>query len=101
MKQLPGEDYEVWIKRAQQFEYGRSLQRLANGDDPVKVLEDLAHRLTQKMVHPILKVINQLPTLDYNEEESLQHYKDNYINKVPKAADHISNEDNGHVHNKN
>jgi glutamyl-tRNA reductase len=100
MKQLPDENYEDWIKRAQIYEYGRSLQQLANGDNPEKILEELAHRLTQKMLHPVLMAINQLPTLNYNAEESRREYKENYIDRFPRVADHIANEDNGHIHGK-
>jgi glutamyl-tRNA reductase len=100
MKQLPDENYEDWIKRSQLYEYGRALQQLADGGDPAKILEEMGNRLTKKMIHPILTAINKLPTLDYNAEESRRHYKENYLDNVPKAADHIANEDNGHVHKK-
>lgn len=83
MKQLPNENYEDWIKRAQLFEYGRAIQQLADGEDPVKILEGLSHRLTKKILHPVLTVIREMPT-DYNAEESRQYYKEHYIDKVSK-----------------
>lgn len=57
MKYDPNEPYEKWAERVRMFEYGHALQRIANGENPDKVLEDLARRLTEKLLHPILKKI--------------------------------------------
>ena len=100
MKQLPNEDYEDWIKRAQIYEYGRALQQLANGEDPTKILEELSDRLTKKMLHPVFDAIKELTTSSYNAEESLRYYEEEYLGRFPRVADHIANEDDD-VSNKN
>jgi glutamyl-tRNA reductase len=98
MKQLPDESYEDWIKRAQTYEYGRALQKIAEGMDPVKALEEMSNRLVNKLLHPVLTAVNNLPKSDnYNAEESLRYYKENYLDRFPRVADHI---DDGHINGK-
>ena len=88
MKQLPGESYEQWVKRVEQYEFGRALMALANGADPEQVLKDTSNRMINKFQHPILEAINNIPS-DYDSEASQQHYKTNYQDRFGPKPDHI------------
>ena len=88
MKQLPGESYEQWVKRVEQYEFGRALMELANGADPEQVLKDTSNRMINKFQHPILEAINNIPS-DYDSEASQQHYKTNYQDRFGPKPDHI------------
>jgi glutamyl-tRNA reductase len=69
------------------FEHGRALQRIAQGDPVDKVLEEMAKRIVEKGLHPLLHAIRNIPT-NYNAEESKKKYEDNMKNRKP-SADHI------------
>jgi glutamyl-tRNA reductase len=88
VKQLPGESYEQWVKRVEQYEFGRALMALANGADPEQVLKDTSNRMINKFQHPILEAINNIPS-DYDSEASQQHYKTNYQDRFGPKPDHI------------
>jgi glutamyl-tRNA reductase len=88
VKQLPGESYEQWVQRVEQYEFGRALMRLAQGDDPEQVLKETSDRMINKFQHPILEAINAIPS-DYNSTESQQHYKTNYQDRFGPKPDHI------------
>jgi len=88
VKQLPGESYEQWVKRVEQYEFGRALMELANGADPEQVLKDTSNRMINKFQHPILEAINNIPS-DYDSEASQQHYKTNYQDRFGPKPDHI------------
>jgi len=45
---------EDWAERVRKFEYGYALQQLAKGQDLNLVLEAMAMRIQQKILHPIL-----------------------------------------------
>ena len=53
------ETYESWCKRVELFEKELALQQLANGEDIEQVMEKMAQRITKKMLHPILKSLNE------------------------------------------
>lgn len=63
--------------------------RLAQGDDPVQVLEETSQRIINKLQHPIITSIRETVVVDYNPEQSLEDYKKNYLNKFGPKADHI------------
>ena len=88
MKQLPGESYEKWVKRVEQYETGRALMELACGADPEQVLKNTSNRMVNKFQHPILEAINKIPS-DYDSKASQQHYKTNYQDRVGPKSDHI------------
>ena len=88
MKQLPGESYEQWVKRVEQYEFGRALMELARGADPEQVLEQTSNRMINKFQHPILEAINNIPS-KYNSTESQEHYKTIYQNRFGPKPDHI------------
>jgi glutamyl-tRNA reductase len=88
VKQLPDESYEQWVKRVEQYEFGRALMRLAQGDDPEQVLKETSSRMINKFQHPILEAINAIPS-DYDSKASQQHYKTNYQDQFGPKPDHI------------
>ena len=88
MKQLPGESYEQWVKRVEQYEFGRALMELAKGADPEQVLKDTSNRMVAKFQHPILEAINNVPS-DYDSRASQEHYKTNYQDRFSPKPDHI------------
>jgi glutamyl-tRNA reductase len=91
VKQRPGESYEQWVKRVEQYEYGRALMELANGGDPEQVLKDTSNRMIKKFQHPILEAINDIPS-DYNSTESQEQYQTNYQDRFGPKPDHIKDE---------
>jgi glutamyl-tRNA reductase len=88
MRYNPKESYEQWIERVRQYEYGRSLQRIANGDSVDQVLEEMSHRIMEKCMYPILKTLRDVPT-NYDAEKSRKDYEENYLNKHKPVADHV------------
>lgn len=91
MKQRPDESYEQWVKRVEQYEFGRALMELANGADPEQVLKDTSNRMIKKFQHPILEAINNIPS-KYNSTESLENYRTNYQDRFGPKPDHIKEE---------
>jgi glutamyl-tRNA reductase len=91
VKQRPDESYEQWVKRVEQYETGRALMMLADGADPMKVMEETSYRMIKKCRHPILKAINNIPS-DYNSKESQEHYLTNYQNRFGPKPDHVEDD---------
>ena len=94
MKYREGESFNEWSSRVSMFEKGHALQRIAKGDPIEQVLEDMSRRITDKLLHPILKVI-QTPTKDYDSEASKKRYEE-IMKNVGQAADHVD----GHLFDK-
>jgi glutamyl-tRNA reductase len=91
VKQLTGESYEQWVKRVEQYEFGRALMELANGADPEQVLKNTSNRMINKFQHPILEAINNIPS-KYNSTESQEHYKTIYQNRFGPKPDHVQDD---------
>ena len=88
MKIKENESLESWAARVEMFEKGRALQRIATGDDPTEVMEDMSRRIKDKMLHPILTKLSTIPTEPYDSTQDRIKY--NAIMKnVGKAADHV------------
>jgi glutamyl-tRNA reductase len=88
MRIKPNETYEDWAKRVQMYEQGHAMQRIAMGEDTETVLTDMARRITEKMLHPILKAI-QDTSIDMVEfERSKQAYYER-MKKIGPVADHV------------
>lgn len=102
IKYNPDEEYAKWVERVRIYEYGLALQRIAEGEPTEKVLEDLARRVSDKCLHPWLVKIKENANLEaekhYDLEKSAQSYKENYLDKVSPAADHVV-DDNIKVNN--
>lgn len=92
MKYKPGETLEEWSKRVQLYEYGLALQELANGKDTNQVMEAMAKRITDKMMHPLLVTMNS-KDLSESEKEALEvgrmRYQHEYIDRFEAKPDHI------------
>jgi glutamyl-tRNA reductase len=89
MKMLPNETYQQWSKRVAMFEQGRALQRIAEGEDAEKVIEDMSRRMIDKLLHPVIKAIKDASVSDYDAEESRRKYQENYLNHYGNVADHV------------
>lgn len=58
---------EEWANRVRTFELGYALQQIANGQDINLVMEAMAVRIQNKILHPIIveiKKINKKPPFD-------------------------------------
>ena len=86
MKPRPDESYQSWAERVRMFEHGRAMQRVAQGDDVNAVMEDMARRIVDKMLHPIYRALHVVPEMDL--EESRHTYTETMA-KVGPAADHV------------
>jgi len=88
MKMNPGESMESWASRVEMFEKGKALQRIANGDDPAEVMEDMSRGITSKLLHPILTAIRESVPDNFDVEKSRREYEE-IMKNVEKAADHV------------
>ena len=79
---------ESWASRVEMFEKGRALQRIAQGDDPAVVMEDMSRRIAEKLLHPILNAIRKSVPDDFDMEKSRREYEA-VMKNVEKAADHV------------
>ena len=86
MTPRPDESYQSWAERVRMFEHGRAMQRIAQGDDVNTVMEDMARRIVDKMLHPIYRALHVVPAVDL--EESRRTYMETMA-KVGPAADHV------------
>ena len=85
----PDETFEEWVERVRKYEYGLALQQIAIGEDPMKVVENMSKRMSQKIMHPVYKAIKDSSVLSIDMEESKKRYKENYLDKVSPVADHV------------
>ena len=88
MRKNKNESIEVWASRVEMFEKGRAMQRIAKGDDPIEVVEDMSRRIIDKMLYPILKSFDQPKMSNAAVDESRKKYE-KIMKNVGKAADHI------------
>ena len=86
MTPRPDESYQSWAERVRMFEHGRAMQRIAQGEDVNVVMEDMARRIVDKMLHPIYRALHAIPEMDL--EESRRTYTETMA-KVGPAADHV------------
>ena len=78
MRYDPKESYEEWANRVRLFEQGSAMQRIAMGEDLDQVMQDMAKRITDKMLHPILKNIQaDISKIDTEklERDKLAYYE--------------------------
>ena len=55
MKPNPNESYESWCQRVKMYEHGHALQRLAKGENIEVIMKDMARRIEEKLLHPLIK----------------------------------------------
>jgi glutamyl-tRNA reductase len=86
MTPRPDESYQSWAERVRMFEHGRALQKIAQGEDVNKVMDDMARRIIDKMLHPIYRELQKIEPVDL--EESRRAYQET-MDKVGPKADHV------------
>jgi len=64
---------------------------LAAGDDVILVMEKMSQRIVDKLLYPIYQAMANVDYV-YNTEQSRRDYQKNYLDKVPRAADHINDQ---------
>ena len=88
MKIKQGETIESWASRVEMYEKGKALQRIANGDDPVAVMEDMSRGITSKLLHPILTAIRESVPDNFDVDENRREYEE-VMKNIEKPADHV------------
>jgi glutamyl-tRNA reductase len=89
VQQQPNETYESWVRRVEQYEFGRALMRLAQGHDPESVMQEASHRIMKKLQHPVIRAISDSAVSGYNSTQSLAEYQRNYLDHFGPKPDHI------------
>jgi len=69
-------------------ELDRALRRVKNGLDPNIAAEEMANRITKKILHPIIKSLKETP--DFDISASRREYEEYYIKKNRLTADHMN-----------
>jgi glutamyl-tRNA reductase len=69
-------------------ELDRALRRVKNGLDPNIAAEEMANRITKKILHPIIKSLKETP--DFDVSASRREYEEYYIKKNRLTADHMN-----------
>jgi len=87
MKLKDGENFESWSKRVGMYERGVALQRIAEGEDELAVLEDMSRRITQKLLHPVFKLLHN-SEVKFDPKQHRQEYEQ-ALNGKKVTADHI------------
>lgn len=90
MRYDPKESYEEWANRVRLFEQGSAMQRIAMGEDLDQVMQDMAKRITDKMLHPILKNIQaDISKIDTEklERDKLAYYEQ--MKHIGPKSDHV------------
>jgi len=88
MRINPGETFESWSRRVQQYEYGYALQRIAKGEDHNLVMEAMSARIQQKLLHPVFQAIKESSINNYDPVAAKKAYEESY-NNTGGVADHI------------
>lgn len=87
MKLKEGENFESWSRRVEMYEKGVALQRIAEGEDELQVIEDMSRRITQKLMHPIFKMLHE-PKIPFDIAKHRKEYK-KALNGKTLGADHV------------
>ena len=93
MKKLERESYESWSNRVRMYEHGYAMQRMALGENVEKVLEDMANRILEKLLHPLYGEIKAATAQTYDAEKSKAEYQEKYLDiRGGPVADQIDGE---------
>ena len=82
-----GEDYNSWLSRIHEHELKIANAKLLKGIPINVILEEMSKRMMKKILHPILKELNNISN-NYNIEESKKSYNAAMKHNRP-AADHV------------
>ena len=88
MKPNPNESYESWVNRVRMFEHGAALQDIAQGKDVEVVMERMARRIMDKLMHPLYAAIRDNVKIT-DSDSSKQSYKEKYLNYNSPKADQV------------
>ena len=87
MKYNPNEKYANWVEQVKEHELELAKLQLKKAQDIDLVLESMSSRITEKLLHPLFKKIEQ-EYAQQSKSESDQ-YQQNYLSKIPPRADHM------------
>lgn len=88
MRIKPGETFEEWAARVQEFELDHARKELAKGVPIEEVLDWMGKRINQKLLHPILTAIRNTPN-DFDAEKSRKAYEEAYLKNNGPKPDHL------------
>ena len=89
MRKDKDESYEEWVSRVKMYEQGIAMQKLARGEDPDKVLEEMSKRIVDKALHPVYLAIRESFITDYDSEKSRKEYEEKFLKDHIPVADHV------------
>lgn len=89
MKPREDESYESWLDRARMYEQGVALQKIAQGEDPDSVMEEMSRRLTEKALHPLFRAIRESSAVKFDAEKSRRDYEEKYLKNRSPVADQV------------
>ena len=88
MRKQKDESYENWSERVRLFEYDIAIKQISTGVSVEAVLESMSKRIQVKLLHYILKEINEGVKSNYDPITSKKQYEETYLRRT-KPADHI------------
>jgi len=83
------ETMKEWAEKVRRFEYGRALQRLANGDPPEEVMEEMSNRMMEKMKYPLMRMLAVDPPAMEEIEKGRKEYEEKYLKTMAPRADQM------------
>ncbi len=89
MKPKDGESYEDWLERARMYEHGIALQKIAQGQDPEQVMQEMSRRFIDKALHPVFKAIRESSSSNFDVEKNRKDYEERYLKNYGRVADHV------------
>lgn len=89
MTPRPDESFQSWSERVQMYEQGYAMQRIAQGEDPNIVMQDMTRRLMDKLLHPIYRAIKDSVVTEFDAEKSRRDYEEKYLKFRQPVADHV------------
>ena len=88
MRKQKDESYENWSERVRLFEYDIAIKQISTGVSVEAVLESMSKRIQVKLLHYILKKINEGVKSNYDPITSKKQYEETYLRRT-KPAEHI------------
>jgi len=83
------EELLEWVEYARKLELEIASKRIKKGEDPNLVISEFSHRLTKKLLHPII-ILTKSQKSTYDSERSQREYKENYFDSVGPKSDHVT-----------
>ena len=78
-----------WVEYARKLELELALKRIKKGEDPNLVMNEFSHKLTKKLLHPII-MLTKSQTSTYDSKRSQREYKENYLDSIGPKSDHVT-----------